>query len=110
MGGGFIQLLTELTKFIQRELLPKCLNYMAVTPAIASRPEESFMFFHDAPTYQGMSCGPLFNTPSTPGNDTEINIFGIVQGYNSPDPDDNPANNIFQSRCGASFIKSDLLY
>ena len=73
---------------------------------VAARPENEFMFFHDAPTYPGMSGGPVFNTPA--GNN-EINVFGVVQGYNSPDPDDNPLNNKLQSRCGASFLMERIL-
>jgi hypothetical protein len=74
---------------------------------IAAHPGNDRMFFHDAPTYSGMSGGPVFNTPD--GNN-EINIFGVVHGYDSPEPpDDIPANNHLQSRCSASFLMEKTL-
>ncbi|MBY0462899.1 MAG: serine protease [Alphaproteobacteria bacterium] len=74
---------------------------------IDAHPGNDRMFFHDAPTYPGMSGGPVFNTPD--GNN-EINIFGVVHGYDSPEPPDGIlANNHLQSRCSASFLMEKIL-
>ncbi|MBY0281361.1 MAG: serine protease [Alphaproteobacteria bacterium] len=80
---------------------------------VAARPENEFMFFHDAPTYSGMSGGPVFNTPGDVAHANEINIFGVVQAYNSPDlpplPNPPPPNPELQSRCSASFLMESIL-
>lgn len=76
-----------------------------IDPPQAATLQQEFMFFHDAPTYSGMSGGPIFNTPAA---NNEINIYGVVQGYDSPDPDDDATHEALQSRCAGSFIIESL--
>ena len=64
-----------------------------------------YNFYHDIPTYSGMSGGPIFHVnPET----NAVTIFGIVLGHNDEDGPD--ISNVGQkSRCEGTFLKQILL-
>jgi len=68
-----------------------------------------YSFFHDAPTYSGMSGGPIFHfAPAAPGAAgalNTINVYGVVQGYNFG----NVGAACTPSRCVGSFLQLNVL-
>ena len=68
-----------------------------------------YNFFHDSPTYAGMSGGPIFNlspaAPGVAGAVNTINVYGVVRGANFGDLQAVP----IPSRCNGSFLQISLL-
>lgn len=59
-----------------------------------------YNFYHDIPTYSGMSGGPIFHVDAAANT---VTIFGIVLGHNDG------ASSAMKSRCEGSFLKQSLL-
>jgi hypothetical protein len=65
----------------------------------------SYNFFHDIPTYSGMSGGPIFHVNNA--NNT-VTIFGVILSHYDVDGYGIP-NVAEKSRCEATFLKQSLL-
>lgn len=90
IGGG--QLTASTARNIATELYA---NPQFIDPTPAGHNE--FMFFHDAPSYWGMSGGPIFNVDLAANT---VDVFGVVKGsypqYAGP----------LASRCRGTFIRN----
>lgn len=79
--------------------------YPAATINANAGQSTAYNFFHDIPTYSGMSGGPIFHVDNAANN---VTIFGVVLGHNDEDGP-NIANVAEKSRCEGTFLKQNLL-